>query len=154
MTRRSRIVAPVVAAVVAAGVTTAVANAVLATPSGAAGAGGTALNIGQTVDLATNVTVTPGATVRVGPVNTKLCPRVEEFLDVPDSSYGQIRTGMVVMDLPGQDGSPILLPDTQSNGATQTENSEPAPLTAVQLFNETASDQTALNVYVYCAPAP
>jgi hypothetical protein len=141
---KQRILLPiVVVGLVAAGV---IIAAVVTSSSATTSAGGTALRPGQTVKLATSVTLSPRTSHTFGPWNTHRCGRLGIYADATDPAA--LYVVPLEASLPGQ-VNPITLPtSTTSNGYSQV---VPTPSLEVKLVNHSStSASTVSNIYVYC----
>ncbi len=127
----------------------AVVAAVVMPSSAMIRAGGTAMTPGETIKLASNVTMANGAFQVFGPLNTKLCPGLEIYVDAATT------TNVFVIpledSLPGQVNE-IPVAFTAGGSGDSFEQVAPTPSLDVQLHNNSGGPDT-INLYVYCTPS-
>jgi hypothetical protein len=114
-------------------------------------AGGTAMTPGETVKLASNITLADGAFPIFGPLNTKLCPGLEIYLDAA-GLLDHIFVFPIEDTLPGQVNE-INAAFTAGGDGDSFEEVPPVPSLEVQVHNETGAPVTMSNLYVYCKPS-
>jgi hypothetical protein len=102
---------------------------------------------GQTLTLATNVTLTSGGVQVFGPVNTKLCVGTQIYGD----STGSFTVNPLEGGLPGQVNPIYLAQFTTFEAGELIQVSQPTPTLEVRLSEPNAS-VTIYNLYVYCVP--
>jgi hypothetical protein len=143
-----RILSAVAAGLVAGG---ALLAAVVMPSSATIRAGGTAMSPGETVKLASNVKVADGAFPIFGPLNTKLCPGLEIYLDAA-GLLDHINVTPLEDTLPGQVNE-ISTAFTAGGDGDSFEQVPPVPSLEVQVYNATGGPVTISNLYVYCKPS-